>query len=146
MVSLREIDQENIDAVLELEVTEAQKRYVSTTAVSLAQAWASRETAQPFAIYADGVLVGFLMFGFYEKKHYYTLWKFLIDRRFQNRGYGRQALRLGIKLMKEEFHMSELYTGCILGNEAARHLYLSLGFEPTGVVEDNMEELRLRVE
>lgn len=145
MVTLREIDRKNLDAVLALEVAEGQERYVSTTAVSLAQARESRETAWPFAVYADETPVGFLMFGFYEKYGYYTLWKFLIDRRFQHKGYGRQALKLGIEWMKEKFSITELYTGCILGNEAARNLYLSLGFEPTGLVEDGMEELRVRV-
>ena len=145
MVTLREIDQENIDAVLALGVAPGQERYVSTTAVSLAQAQESRETAWPFAVYADDIPVGFLMFGFYEKKNYYTLWKFLIDRKFQHKGYGRAALKLGIEWMKENFHITELYTGCILGNETAKHLYLSLGFEATGVVEDGMEELRVKV-
>ena len=145
MVTLREIDQENLDAVLALQVAPGQERYVSTTAVSLAQAQESRETAWPFAVYADETPVGFLMFGFYEKKHYYTLWKFLIDRKFQNKGYGRQALKLGIEWMKEKFSITELYTGCILGNETAKHLYLSLGFQETGVVEDGMEELRVKV-
>lgn len=38
--------------------------------------------------------------------------------------------------------MKEIYTGVALGNETAKHLYASVGFVETGVVEDHMEEMR----
>lgn len=83
------------------------------------------------------------MLGYYETKNQYTLWKFLIDREYQNRGYGKQALQLGIKYLSEIHNASEIYTGVALGNERAKYLYSSLGFKETGVIEDNMEEMRL---
>lgn len=146
MVELREIGRDNLEEVLKLGVAESQKAFVSSPAHSLAQAWVYRETAFPFAIYADGVPVGFVMLGYYESRKQYTLWKFMIDRRYQNRGYGRAALRLAIGYLTETFGAREIYTGVILGNEAAKRLYLSAGFAETGLVEDNMEELRLLCE
>ena len=97
MVSLKEITRDNIDEVLALKVDESQKSFVSTNADSLAQAYVYSETAFPFAVYNDDILVGFIMMGYYEVKSYYTLWKFMIDSRYQNKGYGRKALELGIK-------------------------------------------------
>ncbi|MDE6621419.1 MAG: GNAT family N-acetyltransferase [Lachnospiraceae bacterium] len=41
-------------------------------------------------------MVGFIMLGYYEVEGYYTLWKFMIDEKYQNKGYGKRALRLGI--------------------------------------------------
>lgn len=83
------------------------------------------------------------MMGYYETKQYYTLWKLLIDREHQHKGYGRQALELGIAFLKERFHAQEIYTGVTPGNVNAKKLYESVGFRKTGVFENNMEELRL---
>lgn len=143
MVYLREIGKDNLNFVLNLKVAEKQDGFVSTTARSLAQAYVYKDTAFPFAIYSDEVLIGFIMFGYYEKKRYYTLWKFLIDEKYQNKGYGREALKRGVAYMKEKFGAKNIYTGVVLGNERAKHLYSSVGFMLTGIIEDNMEEMKL---
>jgi len=142
MVELKEISKENFEDVLNLEISDHQKPFVSSNAYSLAQAYVYRETAFPFAIYANNTLVGFIMMGFYEFRNQYTLWKFMIDKQHQNKGYGREALKQGITYLKDKFGAKEIYTGVSLGNEIAKHLYNSVGFEATGVVEDNMEEMR----
>ena len=64
MVQLKEITKDNLDEVLRLSVAEHQKSFVSTTAASLAQAYVYRDTAFPFAIYADEKPVGFIMLGY----------------------------------------------------------------------------------
>lgn len=144
MVNLKPITKENIDDVLALKVREDQNGFVSTTAESLAQAYVYQETAYPFAVYDDEMLVGFIMMGYYEAKSYYTLWKFLIDERFQNRGYGRQALLLGLAFLKKTFGSVDVYTGVAPGNAVAKGLYESVGFVDTGFREFGMEEMRLR--
>ena len=142
MVELREITEDNFDEVIELRVSEDQEGFVSSVVYSLAQAWVYKETAFPFAIYADEVPVGFVMLGYYKSRNQYTLWKFLIDKHYQNRGYGKEALRLAIKYLVETFGVSEIYTGVALGNAVAKKLYNSIGFVETGVIEDYMEEMR----
>ena len=142
MVELREITQANFDDVIALAVDRTQSAFVSTVAHSLAQAWLHRECAFPFAIYADGTPVGFVMLGYYESRGQYTLWKFLIDKNYQGRGYGRQALQLAIKWLTDHFAVDEVYTGVSLGNECAKHLYLSVGFQATGQIEGSAEELK----
>lgn len=142
MVELREITEDNFDEVIELRVSEDQEGFVSSVVYSLAQAWVYSETAFPFAIYADEVPVGFVMLGYYKNRNQYTLWKFLIDKHYQNRGYGKEALRLAIKYLVETFGTNEIYTGVALGNVVAKNLYNSIGFVETGFVEENMEEMR----
>ena len=83
------------------------------------------------------------MMGFYEEKNYYTLWKLLIDRKYQHRGYGRKALELGIAFLKEWYGVSAVFTGVSPRNTAAKNLYRSMGFRETGLFENNMEEMRL---
>ncbi len=94
-------------------------------------------------LYEDSTIVGFIMMGYYEAKAYFTLWKFMIDIRYQNKGYGRQALDLGIKYLQNRFNASEIYTGVVPGNFVAKKLYESVGFVDTGLVELGMEEMRL---
>ena len=145
MVYLKEVTKENIDEVLELSVRDDQKSFVSTTAESLAQAYVYKETAFPFAVYNDDTLVGFIMMGYYEAKNYYTLWKFLIDKKYQHMGYGREALLQGISFMRDKFNIKEIYTGVAPGNSVAKGLYQSVGFEDTGLIEFNMEEMCLKL-
>ncbi len=145
MIHLESVTQNNIDELLGLSVREDQRSFVSSVAESLAQAYVYSETAYPFAVYEDDTLVGFIMMGYYELKSYYTLWKFLIDQRYQNKGYGRKALELGLAYVKDRFNPPDIYTGVAPGNMVAKKLYKSVGFEDTGLIECGMEEMRLRL-
>ena len=142
MIKLEEITADNLEDVLKLKVSKNQENFVSTTAYSLAQAYVYRENAYPFAIYADDTLVGFIMFGFYELRNQYTLWKFLTDEKYQNKSYGKIALLLGIEYRKKQHDIKEMYTGVAIDNNVAEHLYQSIGFQATGLVENGMKELR----
>ena len=143
MIELKEITSENIDEVLALKVDEGQKSFVSSNGDSLAQAYVYSKTAFPFAVYDNDTIVGFIMMGYYEVKSYYTLWKFMIDSRYQHKGYGRKALELGIKYLQDRFDVTEVYTGVVPGNTVAKKLYKSVGFKDTGLIELGMEEMRL---
>lgn len=129
MIKLDEITADNLEVVLKLKVSKEQENFVSTTAYSLAQAYVYRENAYPFAIYADDTLVGFIMFGFYDEK-------------YQNKGYGKMALALGIEYMKKQYDIKEMYTGVAIDNDVAERLYHSVGFQLTGLIENGMKELR----
>lgn len=142
MVELRAIAKDNLEDVIRLNVAEHQKTFVSSTAHSLAQAYVYRDTAFPFAVYADETLVGFIMLGFYEEKKQYTLWKLLIDKKYQNQGYGKGAVQKGITYLTDTFGAKEIYVGVSSGNDRAKRLYASTGFKATGLIENNMEEMR----
>ena len=144
MIQLKPVTGDNLEDVLALKVYENQEDFVSTTAESLAQAYVYAKTAFPFAVCCGQDVVGFIMMGYYEEKRYYTLWKLLIDRKYQGRGYGRKALELGVAFLKEKFRVSEVYTGVLPENRAAKDLYRSAGFTETGLFENGMEELCLK--
>ncbi|MDE7326917.1 MAG: GNAT family N-acetyltransferase, partial [Lachnospiraceae bacterium] len=71
----------------------------------------------------------------------YTLWKFMIDKQYQKKGYGKEALMRGIAYLRENFNVGEVYTGVLLDNEIAKHLYISVGFVETGIIVDNTIEM-----
>ena len=64
----------------------------------------------------------------------YSLWRFMIDRKYQNRGYGREALRLALDFVRTLPCGEAEY--CELSyepeNTVARDLYRSFGFVETG--------------
>lgn len=146
MIDLRNITKENYEECLALKVSENQMSFVAPNVKSLAQAWVFYRTAFPFAIYADNVLVGFIMMGFYEEKNCYTLWRFMIDEKHQNKGYGKIALSLAINYMIDSFGIKELFTSVVPENSAAKNLYNSLGFNETGELSGNEIVMKLLID
>ena len=145
MVELREITKENYEECLNLNIAENQEDFVSSTVHSLAQAWVYYDTAFPFAVYVNNTMVGFIMLGYYEAGGYYTLWKLMIDEKYQNKGYGKRAVRLGIDYLVNRFKVKEVYTAYYATNRIARNLYASIGFHETGEIVGNQIGMKLIV-
>ncbi len=66
----------------------------------------------------------------------------MIDKEHQNRGYGREALRLGIRSLADRFGAKEIYTAYESSSSVARDLYRSFGFRETGEAAGNDVEMR----
>ena len=143
MVELKKITKDNFEACLNLKVADNQARFVASNIYSLAQAWVYQNTAFPFAIYADNILVGFIMMGYYEVKNNYTIWRFMIDEKYQNKGYGKKSLRLAINYLVENFKVNEVLLSVEPNNHIAKNLYTSLGFNETGELEGSEIEMKL---
>ncbi|MBR5942593.1 MAG: GNAT family N-acetyltransferase, partial [Clostridia bacterium] len=94
-IKLVPINDDNRGAVLALSVREDQP-FVAPNDVSLRQYAETEEeapgVARPFAICADEKPVGFCMLIFDpeedDEDDRYFIWRFMIDRKYQNRGYG----------------------------------------------------------
>ena len=80
------------------------------------------------AIEHEGELIGFTMFGWCEEEGFYELCRFMIDIRYQNRGYGTQALRMILDEMKSRFGCKEIYLSTGPNNVRAKHVYEKVGF------------------
>ena len=80
------------------------------------------------AIEHEGELIGFTMFGWCQEEGFYELCRFMIDIRYQNRGYGTQALRMILDEMKSRFGCKEVYLSTGPGNVRAKHVYEKVGF------------------
>ncbi|MDZ5712593.1 GNAT family N-acetyltransferase [Jeotgalibacillus haloalkalitolerans] len=155
MIELKKINGDNIDEVIALEVGEEQKELIETNNLrSFADAHMFNTDgipATPLAIYADEVIVGFLMYifdtldyesfeheVFYGAKSYF-IWHIMIDQSFQGKGYGKlsfEQLLRNIESMpdgKAEYVSLFYHTS----NIKAKTLYASLGFKDTGIIQDN---------
>lgn len=133
-VSLRKVTEENLKSVLNLEVTKEQEKFVASNARSIAEAYFS-EHAWFRAIYADETPVGFLMISDMPEKAEYYLWRFMIDARYQGKGYGRKALELLIDYVKTRPNAKVFYTSHRKGKGGPEGFYLKIGFRHTGKVE-----------
>ncbi len=145
MVELREVTKENFEEIIRLSVAENQIPFVASNVYSLAQAGIYRDTAFPFAIYTENNLVGFVMMGYYEKKKHYALWRFMIDKNHQGKGYGKSALKLAVNHMINCYNITELGTGTHRDNIIAQKLYKSIGFNETGEIDGNQIGMKLMI-
>jgi len=80
-------------------------------------------------------MVGFIMMSYYKLKDRYTIWRFMIDERFQGKGYGKSALTLAAQYLKEKYNVDEIFLSVKPSNTVAEELYSSVGFERTGETE-----------
>ena len=141
IIKLEPVNDNNREAVLDLSVREVQP-FVATNDYSLNEAEETNKehpgTARPFAICADDRLVGFFMFAFdpdvKDPNDRYWLWRFMIDRNEQGKGYGQAALQEIIKYFKEN-GADRLFLSTGPENETGLHVYHKAGFRETGIID-----------
>ena len=134
-VTLREITPENFKDCINLKVADQQKTFVAPNVTSIAQS-KIYPTVEPFAVYADDELVGFVMFGLDLDDNRYYLVRLMIDEKFQGRGYGKSATLAVIEKMKRVDDCNEIYLSFVPENTGAQRLYESVGFERTGEISE----------
>lgn len=146
-IELRPIDESNRTACIALCVAKEQASFIAPNSRSLEQAAEKPDVARPFALYTDGLLVGFTMFAFEEgyedPEDRYWLWRLMIDRRFQGKGYGLAAMEVILAYFKEQ-GAPYIKLSTKPDNAAALSLYRRCGFRETG--EQNDGEIVLRRE
>ena len=146
MLKLKKINRKNVGEILKLEVFDNQKSFVAPNNISIIEAYlAIVENGHvfTFGIYNDDAPVGFLMIGFDMNsddegapriaKGNYNIWRFMIDKKFQGKGFGKKAMNLALDFVNTFPCGTAKY--CWLSyesdNEVARQLYKSVGFVET---------------
>jgi len=161
MVSLRKITHQNLCAcIYDIQTTEEQKEFVDSNAVSLAEAYASITNggfATPYAVYDDDTMVGFVMYTFAEQPGgdlpppyvlpCYYIWRVLIDKNRQGKGYGKQAIEKIIEEIKTMPYGKAdcIYTSWNPNNSASKALFESFGFVETGDIDGGEVVVKLDI-
>lgn len=137
MPRLEEITPENIGAAVRVKVSPAQESFVAPVVNSLAEAYASRETAWPRLVCEGDRAVAFVM-GNFDPDHEIDafrcgIWRLNVAEGEQGRGYGRFAVQAVCEEAARRGHkrVTVLWERGEGGPEA---FYLRLGFRPTGEV------------
>lgn len=147
MLRLESVNGKNVWEFLKLSVDDSQREFVASNEISIIEAYTAITAhgyAYPFGIYDGDIPVGFLMIG-YDKDDYwddapdvatgnYNLWRLMIDKKYQHKGYGREAVELALGFIKTYPCGTAEY--CWLSyepeNQIAKELYASFGFAETG--------------
>ena len=147
MTQLKPITEDNFLDAFNLTLAPGQEAFVSHPIRSLAQAYVYRDQCQPFGIYAAGKMVGYVMVIYDYDVPEYDIWHMMIDRAEQGRGYGGDALdRVLAYIRTRPFGDSaRVALTCSKDNPAARRLYESRGFAPTGAEDEDEIELAMTV-
>ena len=142
-IHLEKISWENYYKVLKLRVNKEQENYVAANDTSLIQAFVQSSSGTPvysFAIMNGKTVVGFMQlmydndwtgyeredwlnseeFKIYEGKPYYYIWRFMVDKKYQQRGYGRESFKQTLDFIKTF--------------PAGKAEYVLLSYEPANVV------------
>jgi diamine N-acetyltransferase len=138
------ITEYNVLDVCALKVRDDQQELICDNAVALAQALVTKNCWYR-AIYAGDTLVGFILTVQYPRKKACYLWRFMIDRAHQGRGYGQRALDHLVRLTKKDKEMGYIYLRCCMLPGNASALYSKLGFiERVRLGDDAVMWLSLR--
>lgn len=146
MLKLKKINRKNVGEILKLEVFDNQKRFVAPNNISIIEAYlviTENNDVFTFGIYKDDIPIGFLMIGFDVNsndegapriaKGNYNIWRLMIDKKFQGKGFGKKAMNLALEFVNTFPCGTAKY--CWLSYESdnyvARQLYQSVGFVET---------------
>lgn len=143
LLELRKINSDNYVECLNLRTTDTSVEFVDSVDFSLAEAWVFYEESRPFAIYADNVMVGFVSMSISDNNP--QIINFMIDSRFQKRGYGAAAAKLCIEYLCKEYHASRISLPVNLENKTALKFWSSLGFERSANIENGYLYMRLYI-
>ena len=134
-VSLRPVDDDNVQAVIDLSVADDQSDFVAPNVKSLAQAFATTKVWVR-AVYAEDVPVGFVMLSDDDEKPRYYLWRFMIDAKHQRQGIGREAMGLVHEYVRSRPGGDRIYLSYVPEDGGPEEFYKSLGYEDTGIEHD----------
>ncbi|MFW9997005.1 MAG: GNAT family N-acetyltransferase [Candidatus Odinarchaeota archaeon] len=144
-ITLREVTRETVRTICRLDVAENQKKFVAPNAVSIAEAYFARDTAWFRAIYAGETPVGFVMVADDPEKGDYFLWRFMIDWRYQGKGFGKKALELVIQRVKGCPGVKAFYTSHVKQDGGPEGFYKKIGFVDTGKIEHGEHVMKLEL-
>lgn len=147
MISLKPITENNFIDAFNLKLAPGQEEFVSHPIRSLAQAYVYREQCQPFGIYSDEKMVGYVMVIYDYDAPEYDIWHMMIDQSMQGRGYGSAALDLVLDYIKTKpfGDSNRVALTCNKNNPIAEKLYEKKGFLQTGVEDEDEIELALNI-
>ena len=142
MIHLVEIGEENFFTVRALSVREDQRRFLDSPLGILARGYVYRDQRPRVLAVADGeTVVGLLLVkDLDEAPACYDLQQFMIDSRYQGRGYGKAALGLLLDQLRAEGKYADVEVCVHRDNEAALALFTAAGFRDTGYVDPDLPD------
>ena len=142
MIRLTNVTEDNWQKVAALAVREDQKSFLAPAIGIIARGYVYRDcNARVYAIENDGTVVGVaLVKEFSDEPLGYDLQQFMIDERYQGRGYGSAALGLILDELRREGRYDHVELCVKKADTAAIKLYEKHGFEDSGYVDEDLPD------
>ncbi len=144
--NVREVNADNAEALMALDVTAGQRRFVAPVVRSLAQA-AYEPAGRPLGLYDGDTPVGFLLL--YDARQdkdepaeQLYVWRLMVDARYQRLGLGRRAMAWVVDEARR-LGLREVGLSHVMQPGHAGPFYEKLGFRYTGVVKDGEHKMLL---
>ena len=127
MIYLKDITKKNLESIINLNVSEDQIDQVAPNSVSIAQGHYSN-SAWFKGIFNDDIAVGFVMLDLIIEEKKCFLWRFMIDKNYQGKGYGKIALTQVIDYVKSFKVFDDIKTSYVPTEDGAKGFYKNFGF------------------
>ena len=140
------VSKKNRKILYKLRVFKHQKRHIETVYESIKEARKIKCWC-PIGIKIDNKYVGFAMYGLWLKegtKGRVWLDRFMIDSRYQNKGYSKIVMPLLIEKIKNKYGYNKLYLSVYQDNIIAINFYEKLGFLFNGEKDINGELIMVK--
>ena len=139
MIRLTEITEDNWLEAASLSVKESQKGFLAPAAGIIARGYVYRNCGgRVLVIENDGTIVGLaLVREFTDEPLGYDLQQFMIDKRFQGRGYGSAALSLILDMLRKEGRYDHVEVCVKKDDKEAVKLYEKHGFTDSGYYDED---------
>lgn len=142
MVLFKEVTRENFWDCIELSVAPEQVNFVTSNAISLAQSKVQPECI-PLAVYDDDLMIGFIMYCIDEDDGEYWIYRMMVDKKYQSKGYGKKILEKLLGILEQDKNHNKLFLGVHKESASAVKLYEGFGFLFTGQVFGSEHIMRL---
>ncbi len=142
MLRLVSVAEDNWLDIASLTVKDHQKNFVAPSIGILARGYVYRAcNGKVYAFEQDGVIIGTaLVREFTDEPLGYDLQQFMIDRQYQNKGYGSEALQLILDELRRENHYNHVELCVKKADIEAIHLYEKHGFVDSGYVDEDLQD------
>lgn len=81
--------------------------------------------------------VGFLFYGYWRERDRYLLCRYMIDVKYQGKGYGAAFLPISVELIRSQYGCEDVYLTVSDDNARAISLYKKAGFVPTEEMDED---------
>ena len=127
VMEFREINKSNYWDCMELIIDESQEGFVADNKQSLVEA-AYEDGLYTLGIYIEETMIGFVLYDYDETIPGWSMSRFMIDKQFQGKGYGKQAAIAFLEYFKTKHIADKMYISVSLENTVAHKMYSSIGF------------------
>lgn len=142
MIKLVEISEENWTDFAALSVEDSQKHYLASNIGIIARGYVYRSCrARVIGITCNGTAAGLaLVRDLDEEPACYDLQQFMVDRHFQGKGVGSQALKLILAELAQERKYDCVEVCVKMDDKPALHVYEKAGFTDTGYIDEDVPD------